>query len=207
MENEKKNIDTLPTHEPDSTTPKEIPVEKKRGTIAETIRFALISLLIVVPFRIFVAQPFIVEGASMNPTFIDGEYLIVDQISYRVREPKRGEIVIFKYPRDLSKYFIKRIIGLPNETIEVTDGHIFITGATSTERTELTEPYIDIDESPDEVKIKLKSTEYFVLGDNREASSDSRVWGPLQRGLIIGTPILRLYPLSTISVRPGHVEE
>ncbi len=206
MDNEAKNIDTQ-NSETIPARQNENPPEKKTGTITETIRFALISLLIVIPFRMFVAQPFIVEGASMDPTFSDGEYLIVDQISYRIREPKRGEVIIFKYPRDLSKYFIKRVIGLPNETVEVKNGHIFITTASSTEAVELIEPYIDEDTSPDQVKIKLKSTEYFVLGDNREASSDSRVWGPLQKGLVIGTPILRLYPLSAINVRPGYIQE
>lgn len=206
MDNEAKNIDTQNSE----NTPVEqiqTPPEKKTGTITETIRFALISLIIVVPFRLFIAQPFIVEGASMDHTFTDGEYLIVDQLSYQFREPERGEVIIFKYPRDLSKYFIKRVIGLPNETVEVKNGQVFITGASSTEAVELIEPYIDSDESPDEVKIKLKSTEYFVLGDNREASSDSRVWGPLQRGLIIGTPILRLYPFSNINFRPGYAQQ
>lgn len=206
MDNEAKNIDTQ-HNEPIPMSHNENPPEKKIGTIAETIRFALISLLIVIPFRMFIAQPFIVEGASMNPTFIDGEYLIVDQISYRMHEPKRGEVIIFKYPRDLSKYFIKRVIGLPNETIQVKNGHIFVTEASSTKAVELLEPYIGEDNSPDEVTIKLRDTEYFVLGDNREASSDSRVWGPLQRGLIVGTPILRLYPFSVMDIRPGYVQE
>ena len=105
--------------------------EKKQGyfeIIKETGRFILITLLVVVPFRFFIAQPFIVSGDSMVPTFHDGEYLIVDELSYSLRDPLRGEVVIFRYPNDRSKYFIKRIIGLSGETVLVENGERKIIG-------------------------------------------------------------------------------
>src|SRR3989344_4971247 len=100
---------------------------KMREFIKETLRLFLSVLLIVLPIRFFIAQPFIVSGASMVPTFHDGEYLIVDQISYRFEEPERGEVIIFKYPNDTSKYYIKRIIGLPGENIKVIGSEVTIT--------------------------------------------------------------------------------
>ena len=88
---------------------------KKSDFIWETVKFAIFALVIVLPIRIYIAQPFIVSGSSMDPTFDNGHYLIVDQLSYRFEKPKRGEVIIFKYPNDPSKFFIKRIIGLPGE--------------------------------------------------------------------------------------------
>src|SRR3989338_9340260 len=87
----------------------------------ETVRFIFIALLIVIPIRLFIAQPFIVSGASMDPTFTDGQYLIVDEVSYRFNEPIRGDVIIFKYPKDPKKYFIKRIIGLPRHTVSIDE--------------------------------------------------------------------------------------
>src|SRR3989344_8155579 len=95
----------------------------------ELARFALMAIAIVVPIRIFIAQPFFVSGSSMVPTFQDGQYLIIDEISYRFREPVRDEVIVFKYPKDTTKFFIKRIIGLPNETLTIHGNKVMIKNA------------------------------------------------------------------------------
>ena len=178
--------------------------EKKQGyfeIIKETGRFILITLLVVVPFRFFIAQPFIVSGDSMVPTFHDGEYLIVDELSYSLRDPLRGEVVIFRYPNDRSKYFIKRIIGLSGETVLVENGVLKIVSSagTSTGR----EPYIRSQELMD-MSVRLGSNEYFVMGDNRNESSDSRYWGPVPRKELIGRAFARLLPIAQADVLPGN---
>lgn len=154
-------------------------------TVLETIEIFLIALAIVVPIRYFLFQPFFVSGASMEPNFQSGEYLLIDEISYRFREPRRGEVIVFHYPRDPSNFFIKRIIGLPGETIEIEGGEIKIYNLESPEGEILKEHYIQ-ELTPGDIKISLKKDEYFVLGDNRDHSSDSRTWGPLKRNNIIG---------------------
>jgi signal peptidase I len=180
------------------------PEEEKRGKsfFREVLEFGLIALLVVVPFRIYVAQPFVVNGASMDPTFENGEYLIVDQISYRFATPERGSILIFKYPRDPSKYFIKRVIGLPGETIKVTGGEVVIVNGAHPEGFNLIEPYVRHTKN-DSFETTLKDDEYFVMGDNRTGSADSRIWGPLPEEDIVGRPVIRLFPLSHLNIMPG----
>jgi len=169
----------------------------------ELVKLVFLSLVIVVPFRLYIAQPFIVEGASMDPTFKTGEYLIVDELTYRFKEPKRGSILIFKYPRNPKKSFIKRVIGLPNETISISDGEITIINAGNPDGFVLDEPYIKLSKrgtfgsygSYDSYgSYVLSSNEYFVLGDNRPVSSDSRIWGLVPEKNIIGRPIIRFFP-------------
>ena len=177
--------------------------EKKESSAWEFVKVVTISLLIVIPIRTWIAQPFIVEGASMVPNFHDGEYLIIDEISYAVTPPKRGEVIVFRYPLNPSEYFIKRIIGLPGETTSIKNGLISIKQPDSGETLVLGEPYIpdNIFTGPDEI-IELGADQYFVMGDNREASSDSRVWGPLPKGNITGRVFVRLWPLN----RAGFAE-
>lgn len=172
--------------------------------VVDTIRFALISLAIVLPIRMFVAQPFLVHGASMDPTFADGDYLIVDQISYRFQKPQRGDVIIFKYPKDKSKFFIKRIIGLPGEEVTVTNNEISIKSPIYGP-VDFKEDYIkNRDIFPRNINTKLADDEYFVMGDNRPASSDSRDWGPLKRNLITGQVLVRLLPISHAEIKPGQ---
>ena len=181
--------------------------KKTGGFFKELLKFILIAFLVVVPFRYFVAQPFIVNGASMTPTFLPGEYLIVDQISYKtIKSPERGEIIIFHYPKDRSKYFIKRIIGLPSETVRIEGTKITIINETNPEGFKLEEDYILYPKN-DFLEVKLENDEYFVMGDNRASSSDSRVWGPLQEDLIVGRPLVRLIPFSRLQIFPGRYEE
>ncbi len=169
---------------------------------SELLEFAIIAVVIVIPFRMFVAQPFVVNGGSMDPTFADGQYLIVDQISFRFETPTRGSVIIFKYPKDESKYFIKRVIGLPGETVSIKDGVVTITNAEHKEGFSLTEPYI-VFAKKDTFSMTLDTGEYFVMGDNRAGSADSRYWGPMPKRDIVGRPILRLFPISTAGLLPG----
>lgn len=159
----------------------------------ELIKLVLISLLIVVPFRMYIAQPFLVEGASMDPTFETGDYLIVDEITYQFRTPERGSVIIFKYPIDPRKSFIKRVIGLPNETVTLSDGQVIIVNTEHPDGLTLDEPYVKLNKQ-DSLSYTLGPGEYFVMGDNRLASADSRIWGSVPEKNIIGRPILRLFP-------------
>ncbi|MBI3632153.1 MAG: signal peptidase I [Candidatus Vogelbacteria bacterium] len=178
------------------------------GFIKDIIKFTLLSLTIVIPIRVFVAQPFLVSGSSMKPTFHDGEYLIVDELSYYFNSPNRGQVIVFKYPYDLSKYFIKRIIGLPGETVEINNNQIIIKNAKHPDGFALGESYI-IDKSWGNrtMSIALNKEEYFVMGDNRNASSDSREWGPLDSKFITGHVLVRLLPISQAEISPGAVEK
>lgn len=169
---------------------------------SEIVKFTLIALLIVIPFRMFIAQPFIVNGASMVPTFASGDYLIVDQLTYAFGEPSRGSVVVFKFPENPSKFFIKRVIGLPKETINVRDGEVYVVNEANPEGLRLNEPYIR-DESENNLNVELGEDEYFVMGDNRLQSSDSRSWGPLDKQFIVGRPIVRLFPPTAFELMPG----
>ena len=167
---------------------------KKIGLlIFEVVKVVLISLAIILPVRMFLIQPFYVEGASMEPNFYDKEYLIINEITYRFNEPQRGEVIVFKYPKNPRQYYIKRIIGLPGETIEIRDGQVYINNEI------LEEEYIKLLSSDNRKTVVLGDNEYFVLGDNRKNSSDSRLFGPLKEKYIIGKVWFRGWPLERIS--------
>ena len=180
---------------------------EKDSSFRELAQFALIALLIVLPIRWFVAQPFIVSGASMEETFHDNDYLIVDQLSYHFDEPERGDVIVFKYPKDPSKYFIKRIIALPGEEIEVAGGSVIIKNEANPEGITLNESYAQLGQGAHQQRLELGPDEYFVMGDNRDHSSDSRVWGVLKREEIVGRALLRLLPPNRLGAFPGAVEE
>ena len=179
----------------------------QENSIVEILRFSIIALLIVIPIRMFIAQPFIVSGASMQETFQNGEYLIVDQVSYHLHSPERGDVVIFRYPKDPSKYFIKRIIGIPGDTITIEDSTVTIVNEAYPEGFDLNEPYIKSMRPGVTITEELGDREYFVMGDNRDESSDSRVWGVLQEERIIGKAFLRLFPPQAFGVMPGATDE
>jgi signal peptidase I len=156
--------------------------------------------------RIFIAEPFVVSGSSMVPNFHNREYLVVDKISYRFHEPERGDVIIFRYPKDTSQYFIKRIIGLPGETIKIRDGIVRIaSSSTSTTDYVLNEPYIAVKHRSDEnFDMTLRTGEYFMMGDNRTQSSDSRTWGAMPRANIIGRALVRVLPVTSMALRPDE---
>ncbi len=184
----------------------EIPQElEDKKSFWELARFAIIAIIIVVPIRIFIAQPFIVSGSSMYPTFENGQYLIVDELSYRLGEPKRDDVVIFKYPLQKEKFFIKRIIGLPGETVEIKKDVVTIYNTENPNGIILAEPYVKVEFDTDEKRI-LSNDEYFVMGDNRSASSDSRYWGPVRRELLVGKAFLRLLPPTKLGIWPGSFD-
>ena len=165
--------------------------------VFETGKTLLIALLIVVPLRLYVAQPFFVRGASMEPTFSNGDYLVIDELTYRFREPVRGEVIVFRFPGDPSQFFIKRVIGLPGDTVVSENSQIFV--ERSGEKQALPEPYIR-SQTPDDFRMTVGPNEYIVLGDNRGASSDSRRWGVLPKGNIVGRVLVTVWPVEEFSV-------
>ncbi|SRR5258708_17383719 len=187
-------------------TPVQAPTKSAWQSFWELVRFAIIALIIVIPVRTFLAQPFIVSGSSMYPTFENSQYLIVDEISYRLSDPKRDDVVVFRYPKDTTKFFIKRIIGLPNETVDIRDGVVSIINKEHPGGLKLSEPYVK-NHSQDQIHFEVGSGEYFVMGDNRNASSDSRFWGTVPRNLLVGRAFLRLLPLNKTSIMPGNYNQ
>lgn len=166
----------------------------------EVAEVVLISLVTVFLIRTFLAQPFLVSGASMEPNFSSGNYLLIDEITYRFREPKRGEVVVFRYPKNPDTFFIKRMIGLPNERILGANGTIAIQKPDGTQF-KVEEEYLPLaTKTPGTFEVSLGSDEYFVLGDNRPYSFDSRSWGPVKRGEIVGIARLRVFPLRDIGI-------
>lgn len=165
----------------------------------EVLKIAVISLAIIIPVRYFLIQPFVVKGSSMEPNFSSGDYLIIDEISYRFAEPQRGDVVVFKYPRNPSQYYIKRIIALPGEKIQIKNGTIVVFTNEYPGGIEIDESYIPENiRTPGDVDALIGEREYFVLGDNRTASSDSRVWGKLEKDKIIGKAWVRGWPIEDI---------
>lgn len=167
---------------------------------------SLIPIIIIVLFiRTFIAQPFIVSGESMYPTFHDKEYLVVDELSYRLSNPHRGDVIVMRYPLQEKRFFIKRLIGLPGETITFRSGKVFITEP-GKEPYELSEPYYTGVTIPgNETTVTLKDKEYFVMGDNRMYSSDSRAWGILPERDLIGRAVVRLFPFNRTTLMPGSL--
>lgn len=171
--------------------------------LLEIIRIGLISFAIILPVRYFLVQPFFVHGASMSPTYLDKDYLIIDEASFRVfkRDPVRGEVVVFRPPNEPKKFYIKRVIGLPNETIEIKEGKIYLVSKENPEGVVIDESAYLADsvvtQAPKgELRIQLKEDEYYLLGDNREQSFDSRMFGPVHYDSIVGRTWIRGLPLN-----------
>lgn len=188
---------------PDSVLNELNPQKSKLRSVGEffweMFKIAVIALVIIVPVRYFLIQPFYVKGASMEPNFYDHEYLIIDEISYRLYQPSRGDIVVFKYPKDPKQFFIKRVIGLPKEKVSIRDNKVYINDQ------ELKEAYLpeDIETSlplRGYSELTLANDEYFLLGDNRDQSLDSRVFGPVKRDFIIGRTWIRGWPVNRLTV-------
>ena len=172
----------------------------------EILKIALISLAIIIPIRYFLIQPFFVRGDSMEPSFSDKEYLIIDEISYRFGEPERGDVIVFKYPKDHTQYYIKRIVGMPGERIRLNDGEVIVYNSSHPGGLHVEESdYLPVNlETPGDIDTILGEDEYFVLGDNRRASSDSRSWGTVNEQEIIGRAWLRLWPINKAMAFEDH---
>lgn len=164
----------------------------------DLFKILIIALLIIVPFRTYIAEPFVVSGSSMVPNYHNHDYLIIDRLSYITGQPNRGDVIVLKFPKDTSVFYIKRIIGLPGETVKIQQGSVTIYNKENPQGFKLKEDYL-----PNQSEtfgrsdsITLGTGEYYVLGDNRTASSDSRVWGILPADDIVGKVWARVYPLS-----------
>ncbi len=180
--------------------------EHNENFFIELLKFALLALCIVIPVRLFVAQPFIVSGESMVPTFENGQYLIVDELSYHLEQPRRGDVIVFRYPKDTTQFFIKRIIGLPGDIVHVTDAGISVTRDDGT-TLPLDESFVVNHGNGGTHDYPVMSGDYFVMGDNRPESSDSRAWGLLPRKNIVGRVLVRVLPLQSLGLFPGSASE
>lgn len=173
-------------------------VKSTGGFIIEIVKVIVISLAIIIPVRYFLIQPFYVKGASMEPSFYDNEYLVIDEISYRFNEPERGDIVVFRYPKNPSQFFIKRVIGVPGETVEIKNNRVVIfndeypKGFVLDESEYLSPSLI----TPGSDMVALGEDEFYVMGDNREQSLDSRRIGPITAEYIVGRTWIRAWPFS-----------
>lgn len=186
----------------------ELTVRQQLGIfIWEVCKIVVISLVIIVPVRYFLIKPFYVKGASMEPNFHDYEYLIIDEISYRFGHPQRGDVVVFRYPLDPRQFFIKRVIGLPGETIQIDNGEVTVLNQQYPDGIILDEPYLeDTVKTSGSIDVTLGANEYYLLGDNRPSSLDSRVFGPVTRDHIVGQTLLRGWPFNRVGILTGPVE-
>ncbi len=161
------------------------------GWIYDFSKIATILLIVGLITHYFFFTVLVVRGKSMLPNFIDGQVLTINKIAYRYVLPERGDVVAMYWPGETEKRFIKRIVGLPGETIRVGDGRLFINDAP------LNESYLTPDIiTSSELTRTLQVDEYFVLGDNRLASSDSRAWGPVPKSFLIGKIGSEIFQLS-----------
>lgn len=174
----------------------------QRSLVAYTVGALALAFLI----RFFIAAPFIVSGASMEPTFDDLQYLIVDRVSYDFLEPQRGDVIVFDLPQNTSRALIKRVIGLPGETVRLENNAVTIVNSEHPDGFTLAEPYLDAHNlgGATDMAITLGPDQYFVLGDNRKVSADSRLWGTLPREDIVGRVFVRLFPFTKIGILPGE---
>jgi len=189
--------------------------------IIEIVKIFILAFLIIVPIRLFLFQPFFVQGNSMHPTYKNGEYLIINEVGYKrttigigekefftvnyFKELERFDVAVFRYPKDPDKYFIKRVIGLPEEKVEIQDGKVKIynsenpNGFMLDEKKYLSEKILTAN-AVHELPWQLEEDEYFMMGDNRTGSSDSRLWGPLSKDNVIGRAIFRAWPFNRINI-------
>lgn len=188
------SLSSLTSSEVPSVAPP-TPKQKTLAGILELVQVIAISAAIVIPLRTFLVQPFYVKGASMEPNFYDHEYLFIDKLTYRRSEPERGDIVVFRYPRNPSEFFIKRVVGLPGETVEVANGKVRIYNKEHENGFTLDEQgYLDQDYTASTDTKTLKEDEFYLMGDNRAASLDSRAFGPVKRSFLMGRVWVRAYP-------------
>lgn len=170
------------------------------------ILYTIIALGLALFIRFLIAAPYVVSGASMEPNFQDWNYLIVDRITYDFEDPQRGDIIVFNLPEDTSRALIKRVIGLPGDTVVLDGNTVTIVNKDHPAGFTLSEPYLDPADlgGSSNMQVTLGPDQYFVLGDNRKVSADSRLWGTLPRSDIVGRVFLRLFPFNEIGILPDE---
>ncbi len=192
-----------------STSSPDVSTQKDRSLFG----YALVAVALALVIRFFIATPYIVSGASMENTYQNHDYLIVDRVTYDISDPQRGDVVVFGLPQEPSRDLIKRVIGLPGETVVISgnEPRVTIINTLHPEGFLLAEPYLTPENlgGSTGMKVHLDKDQYFVLGDNRKVSADSRLWGTLPRNDIVGRVLLRLFPFNMISLLPGkaHYQE
>lgn len=173
----------------------------------ELIKVVVISMVIIIPVRYFLIKPFYVKGASMEPNFHDKQYLIINEISYFLGDPFRGDSVVFRYPLDPKQYFIKRVIGLPGERIVIDNGGVTIYNSIHPQGVALEESYLAPGTiTSGEIDLTLSNDSYFLLGDNRTESLDSRAFGPVKRSYIVGKTLFRGWPIDKVGFVTNNLE-
>jgi signal peptidase I len=184
----------------------ETPPSAEKKSQGNILGYTVVALGLALFIRFFVAAPYVVSGASMEPSFFNWHYLIVDRLTYDFGEPKRGDVVVFDLEQEGGRSLIKRVIGLPGETVVLKGQSVTVINEAHPEGFTLDEPYLDQANltGTNDMRVTLGEKEYFVLGDNRRVSADSRIWGTLERDAIVGRAFVRLYPLSEISILPGE---
>ncbi len=176
-------------------------MRKFLASLLEVLEIAVIAVGAVFIVRTFLVQPFLVSGTSMVPTFSNGDYVLTDELTYRIRPPERGEVVVFHDVSDQSTYLIKRIIGLPGERVVIKNNTVTIYNQQHPNGFILDESYLPKDTvTSGNEDVTLSSSTYFMMGDNRAVSYDSRAWGPLPAGDIVGLVRFRLWPLGAIQI-------
>ena len=174
--------------------------------VLDLVETVVSSLAIFFVVYIFIVQPHQVNGHSMDPNLQTVEYLLTEKVSYRFNQPERGDVIVFRAPESAcigtGCDYIKRIIGLPGETVQVIGGKIYINGQQLDESAYLAESVVT---SPgaytaNEREVRLSDNQYFVSGDNRAYSSDSRYWGPIERESIIGKAFFSYWPVATFGL-------
>lgn len=170
----------------------------------------IVGIIVLVKLvQAFLIQPFIVDGASMLPTYHNQEFLLVDKLSYRLSTPNRGDIMIFKLYENTNnpyegKHLIKRVIGLPSERVAIKNGITTIYNKANPEGFTLEESYVLYQETTKDADVTLDANHYFVMGDNRAQSYDSRDWGALDSSQIKGQVLFRVYPFKQAGYEPGR---
>ncbi|MBU2595448.1 signal peptidase I [Patescibacteria group bacterium] len=169
----------------------------------EFLETAIIIGIIAFVIRFFLVQPYVVEGASMEPNFHNKDYLLIEKVTERFSDPKRGDVVVFRYPNNPKVTYIKRIIGVPSDTVIIKNGTLKIVPAGSNEEKTINENYLpDSIKTSGDMEIKLDKDQFFVLGDNRSNSSDSREWGVLPKQNIVGRAWLVVLPATDFGIVP-----
>lgn len=172
--------------------------------VIETVKIVVLAAVIILPIRYFLIQPFYVKGASMEPNFHDKEYLMINEVGYRFGSPIREEVIVFRYPRDPKQFFIKRVIGIPGDTVEFKEDSVFLDAGSTGEFVKLSETYLAdgviTKQKGEDSEYALEEGEYLLLGDNRDHSLDSRNFGPVDDSLIVGKVWFRGWPINRIEV-------